>query len=253
MEVVITQDIFNAVVQYLQSQGYALIQGGHQENFLFTQHKTTEFLQDPRFIAAYQAGKTTGQWPIEVPWRVLTACWAGEQASKLGGDFVECGVNNGSFVRAMIEYLHFEKLPQQFYLLDTFNGLVQEQFSEQENALGLYEHYKDHYGDCYEVVKKTFAPYKNVKLIRGMVPDTLSQIDSDKIAFLSLDMNCAAPEVQAIEYLWDKLVPGAVVLLDDYGWDLHIEQKNALDLFAKEHNHDILLLATGQGLLIKRP
>ena len=34
-------------------------------------------------------------------------------------------------------------------------------------------------------------------------------------------MNCAAPELAAAEFFWDRLTTGAVVVLDDYGWDRH--------------------------------
>ncbi len=44
---------------------------------------------------------------------------------------------------------------------------------------------------------------------------------------------------------------GALVLLDDYGFYNHIEQKKAFDIFAKKKNVEILTLPTGQGLLIK--
>ena len=64
-------------------------------------------------------------------------------------------------------------------------------------------------------------------------------------------MNIAYPEVAAIEFFWDKLVPGALVVLDDYGWTNNIEQKRAMDAFAAKKGVMILTMPTGQGLLIK--
>ncbi len=65
-------------------------------------------------------------------------------------------------------------------------------------------------------------------------------------------MNIAAPEVAAIEYFWDKLVTGAPVLLDDYGWQHYALQKRDMDRFAGRNGVKIATLPTGQGLLIKR-
>jgi hypothetical protein len=42
------------------------------------------------------------------------------------------------------------------------------------------------------------------------------------------------------------------MLLDDYGWKLHINQKHAFDAFAERHNVEILSLPTGQGLIMKQ-
>jgi hypothetical protein len=64
-------------------------------------------------------------------------------------------------------------------------------------------------------------------------------------------MNCSPPEVAAAHFFWDRLVPGAFVLLDDYAYHGYRSQKVAMDDFASEKRHNILSLPTGQGLLIK--
>ncbi len=107
------------------------------------------------------------------------------------------------------------------------------------------------YADCYSEVTRTFKEFKNVQIIKGVVPDTLALVPSKKIAFLSIDMNCAAPEIAAAEYFWEKLSSGAVIVLDDYGWARHIEQKRAFDRFASERGVSVLSLPTGQGLIFK--
>jgi len=64
-------------------------------------------------------------------------------------------------------------------------------------------------------------------------------------------MNNAVPEIAAAEYFWEKLVSGAVVVLDDYGFTKHIEQKQAFDYFAQRKGITIMALPTGQGMYIK--
>lgn len=81
---------------------------------------------------------------------------------------------------------------------------------------------------------------------------TLDQVKNDKISFLSIDLNCAAPEIAAADFFWDKLVNGASIVLDDYGWAKHIVQKHAFDDFARRRGVPILSLPTGQGLIIKQ-
>jgi len=58
-------------------------------------------------------------------------------------------------------------------------------------------------------------------------------------------MNIAYPERAAIEFFWDKLSPGAPVVLDDYAWEDYSEQKAALDDFAHTRGVEILTLPTG--------
>jgi len=57
--------------------------------------------------------------------------------------------------------------------------------------------------------------------------------------------------VAAAEFFWERLVPGALLLLDDYACRGYRAQKVAMDRFAQTKASKILSLPTGQGLLIK--
>lgn len=233
-------------------------------NYVKLQHRPTfnsdglvtvhncDFVADPKFKAAYEAGERTGSWKgANIAWRAHVACWAARQAMNLDGDFVECGVNRGGLSRAVCEYVDFETSGRTFYLLDTFQGLVAEQVTAEERALGISASLGGYYEECYSDVVATFNKYPNVKIVRGPVPDTLPQVATERVAYLSIDMNCVAPEIAAAEYFWDRLVPGAVVVLDDYGWSNHILQKRAFDEFARACGIEVLSMPTGQGLMIK--
>jgi hypothetical protein len=40
------------------------------------------------------------------------------------------------------------------------------------------------------------------------------------------------PEIAAADFFWPKLSSGVIVVLDDYGFTAHLEQKRAFDEFA---------------------
>ena len=210
---------------------------------LITRHSAAA-LSEPRFAAAYAKGRATGSWMhMDPQWRVYTACWAASHAVRLPGDFVECGVNRGGMALAIMEYVDFNALDKRFFLLDTYGGMPDE---FRGNAVN-----RDLYTDCYAEVVKTFARYGGARIVRGVVPQTLSAIDSDRIAFVSIDMNTPEPEVQAVRGLWPRVTRAGVVLLDDYGGAEHHRQKHAFDGLAAELGFSILSLPTGQGLIFK--
>jgi len=209
-----------------------------------------DFIEEPRFKAAYQAAESTSPWVgFNMPWRVYIVCTLADHVKKLKGDFVECGVNTGAYSRAVIEYTGFSSLQKTFYLLDTYQGLVPGQITAAEHQAGVGS-YLGKYKDVYEEVLKTFKTFP-VKVIRGAVPDTLVQCETQQICYLSIDMNVVEPEIAAANYFWDKIVPGGVMILDDYGFPAHIEQKHAFDQFAKEKGVVILYIPTGQGIIFK--
>lgn len=215
-----------------------------------------DFLKDNSFIKAYKRGvSATGQdycWH----WRVHIGLWAARTAIKLDGDFVECGVNAGFLSSAIMHDLEWDQYDKIFYLLDTFNGLDERYVSEAELKDGILDENKKliregFYVTSSRLVKENFSEWKNINIIEGPIPDTLPEIKTDKIAFAHIDLNCAPPEVEALNYLWNKLIRGALVLLDDYAYHGYHHQKFAIDNFSKEKGVYVASLPTGQGLMIR--
>ena len=220
----------------------------------------SNFTQDPAFQRAYARGmKATDGTDLYLwHWRVHIALWASTAASHLEGDFVECGVNYGFMSSAIMENLDWDRLGKTFYLLDTFSGLDPRFISAEEQQAGTLDKNADRlvsgfYVDGVEGVRANFRQWKNQQIIVGSVPETLEQVHATKVAYLALDMNCAPPELAALRHFWPRLVPGGIVLLDDYGYMGFEEQGVAFDELAKELGISICALPTGQGLIIRPP
>ena len=219
--------------------------------------RNVSFINDKKFSDAYAAGINsghklagTGGKPLNLQWRVHMCCWAARHASRLEGDFVECGVNTGIFSLAVCNFLDFNQLDKTFFLFDTFSGIPEKQMSESEYEPRRAEN-QLMYEECYDLAKSNFSGFPNVRIVKGEVPESLDSVDIERVAYLSLDMNIARPEIAALNHYWDKLVTGAIVILDDYGWLHYREQYDAVNVFAAEHDVMVATLPTGQGLIIK--
>jgi hypothetical protein len=233
----------------------------YEADGLVVRGRNVAFLEEPRFVEAYHQGMDSGHHicrppgssdDIHIEWRVHTVCWAAHHASRLPGDFVECGVNTGMFSLAAAKYIDLNATGKHFYLFDTFSGIPEEQISERERDLDRHLENEINYDtDSFETARRNFAGYPHAILVRGKVPDTLATVEIEQVCYLSLDMNIAAPELAAIQYFWDKLVTGAPVILDDYGFLNYAPQKDAMDEFADGKGVKILTLPTGQGLLLR--
>lgn len=215
-----------------------------------------DFINDPKFRQAYELGKATDTdgavlCGTEIYWRMHVICWAAAQAMHLDGDFVDCGVNTGIFARAVIDYTGFAESSKTYYLLDTFAGLDPRYSSQGELDRDMNQKYNGRKDTLYEQVLETFKGFP-VKIIKGAVPDTLPEVTAARIAYLSVDMNCVQPETDALHYFWDRIVPGGIIILDDYGYcNAYMDQKHAHDAFARSKGVEILTLPTCQGMIIK--
>ncbi len=227
----------------------------YSNDLLYTYHNA-DFLNDSLFKESYKLGKHTDGGTLlknyDIEWRIHVLCWGAKHAMHLDGDFVDCGVHTGIFARAIVNYVNFNDSNKKYYLLDTFNGLDEKYSTEEElkrNKLMGYDN--EDTNELFKQVENTFRDF-NVNIIKGAVPETLFQVDTDKVCFLSLDMNAAIPEIEALKFFWDRMVSGGIIIFDDYGYaNASNDQKLAHDKFAKSKSVEILTLPTCQGLLIK--
>lgn len=209
-----------------------------------------EFLHDPRYQRALNRAALADPGLDYMTWRLHVALWAAHHACRLEGDFVECGVNKGFLSSAIMEYLGWNELERRFFLFDTFEGIVAGLLNQDELESGRLEHNRL-YKDTYAGTLANFAEYQRVHLVKGTVPQTLETVQIDKVAYLSIDMNCAAADTAAFEYFWPKMPPGGLVLLDDYAYCTFEETYRAFNEAAVRKQITILSLPTGQGLIIK--
>lgn len=221
----------------------------YQQNFagdnLIVLDRNMGFSEDPRLVAALERQKPSAQ-ESSLLWRLHVLCWCAKNALALDGDFVECGVYRGFMSAVALQYLDFGARPKRWYLYDTFEGIPAGDLNPGHTNPPEYAQ-----PGLFDAVVGRFAAYANVSVHRGRVPEVLAETAPARIAFLHLDMNSAKAEIGALELLYDRLVTGAFVLLDDYGWRAYRAQKAAEDVFFEARGVSVLELPTGQGLVIK--
>lgn len=254
-------ELKRVIRRFIEMTGYTIVKmptatTPYYQDGLLSIHNH-DFMSEPSFRKAYERGCRAAS-DYNWHWRVHIGLWAAFTASRLTGDFVECGVNRGFLSSAIMEFLDWDSLNRTFYLLDTFAGLDRRYVSHEDCQYGAIKKSESALGSGFYVrgvasVKANFSQWKNARIIEGSVPETLNQVEARSVAYLHLDMNCAPPEVAAVNFFWNRLLPGAVVLFDDYAYWGYESQKHAVDALAKEKNVMVASLPTGQGLLIKPP
>lgn len=222
----------------------------YNEDRLITIH-TCNFRRMKNFLIAKHVSKRETGFEGDIDWRLHTVLWAAKQCTHLEGDFIECGVSQGFLMRAVAEYVKFNELNKRMYLLDTFEGMPMNYVGDAEKKANAHVRENFYLGD-YRSVSRAFKDFKNVKLIAGKIPETLSQVPSKKIAFMSIDLNNAFPEIESMKFFWDRVVEGGIIILDDYAYSTNYQiQRQEWDALANKLGFSILTLATGQGMIIK--
>lgn len=196
--------------------------------------RNLSFASDSRFAEAFMATTPNAQ-ERSLVWRCHILHWAAMRGLELEGDFVEAACYRGFTARVIVNATDFGRLLRTYWLYDRFEAQ-----HLPGNPVGLFEE-----------VKARFEDTPNVRVLKGKIPEVLSEAAPERISFLHIDMNNVAAEIGALDALYDRVAPGAVIVFDDYGWQDYSDQKAALDAWFRARGKMVVELPTGQGLVIK--
>lgn len=207
--------------------------------------RNLSYFEEPKFNEAL-ARQANNDQERSLGVRLNTLIWAFDNALHLEGDIVECGVWRGFSFGFLTDYFDFAAVDKTLWLYDTYQGIPPEYDSDGHDTPELHE------DGLYERVVERFRAFSNVRPVRGLLPASLEGQSPDKIALLHLDLNSTRGEIETLEVLFDRVVPGGMIVFDDYGWSLYRPQHDAEKAWAAERGYRILEMPNGQGLLIKR-
>lgn len=208
---------------------------------LFTWGRNNSLFDDPAFLNSWSNNRIN---PADeaIAWRRYILVCAACHCMHLQGDFVECGVYKGSGIKTVIDYFGVAEFDRLFWGYDTFDYNPVEGHSFSGQIEGLYTS-----------VLKRFEGYEQVRLVQGLLPDSLVGNSPDTIAYLHIDMNHADYEIKVLDKLFDRVVAGGMVVLDDYEWaGVYRQQKIKEDAWFQERGYRVFPLPTGQGFVLKR-
>jgi hypothetical protein len=216
--------------------------GVHFADNFFTWGRNNSMLDDDEFVKAWQSNIETAADRAIIWRRYILAC-AAYHCIQLDGDFVECGAYTGVGVKTVVDYLGGTTFPKAFWLYDVF---------EHEEWM-LHHAGPEHGPELEGRVRDKFRDYPQVRIIKGLIPEAFEGQSPDKIAYLHIDLNEATAEVAALDSLFERVVAGGFVILDDYEWAwAYRAQKLAEDPWFEARQYRVLPLPTGQGIVIKR-
>ena len=152
-------------------------------------------------------------------------------SSGVQGAFVECGVwRGGSSMLAARSFMQKGSCPN-LYLFDTYEGMSEPSSADVDytgsSARPVWESSRGTEVNewCFASLEdvranlfETNYPAAQLHFIKGKVEDTLSTVDTGPISILRLDTDWYESTVAELDVLYPRLVPGGVLILDDYGY-----------------------------------
>jgi predicted O-methyltransferase YrrM len=185
----------------------------------------TEFARDFRAVRAFSmAGPARLRALYEgVQWAV---------ARRVPGDVVECGTARGGSAALLGLALRRLEDPRTVWAFDTFAGMPPATDGDPDLEIArLYT------GSCrgdvhdVEALLRRLDLLRQTRLVKGLFQDTIPTAPLGAIAFLHVDGDWYESVKVCLAQLFDRVSPGGVIQIDDYGhWE---GARKAVDEFLK--------------------
>ena len=213
---------------------------------IYPKYKFSEFarlfLEDEGFLNYYKRFMDADNWHSFD--RKYTLDQLLKLTFHLPGDLVECGTYKGASAYLMCRaHRKSEKI---IHLFDSFEGLSSPDPCDgsywKAGALSTPEN----------VLLETLAEFRNYRVHKGWIPERFIDVSEKCFCFLHIDVDLYHPTLVSLDFFYERMTVGGMILLDDYGFKTCPGTKLAADQFFNDRPENIIMLSTGQAFIIKQ-
>ncbi len=192
------------------------------------------------------------QWQLHERRFVMSSIAAA--TAGLPGDTAECGVFEGATSYQICKTREHKK-DFTHHCFDSFEGLSQPTTEDAVTDERAYVWKKSDLTSPLEKTKKNLRRFDSmVQYHPGWIPDKFPDVEHRRFSLVHIDVDLFEPTVASLNFFYPRLVPGGMIVCDDYGSTWCPGAKKACDEFcARTPQQAVIHLTTGQGILFKQP
>jgi hypothetical protein len=187
----------------------------------------------------------------QLMWRHYFVFWsaryAAEATKQNENHFVECGVCDGLTSYFVAKGFSTSK-KSTLYLYDAWEAMVETHLMPSEKTMtGAYHHLS------VENTKNNLLEFQeNLIFNKGYIPKSFATAKTPaEVSWLHIDLNSANATLSALEFFFNRVLPGGVILFDDYAVAGYQDTRTSVDSFFVRKPGIFLPTPTGQGLFFK--
>lgn len=202
---------------------------------------------DQRFVETYRAVRNHTLVDIYRCWELWTL--AG-QAAKLAPEaaILEVGVWRGGTGALLARRAGLSGQGRPVYLCDTFSGVVKA--GSEDNRYRGGEH-SDTSKELVEQLLKTLH-IENTRVIQGVFPDeSEALLGESRFCLVHVDVDTYQSAKDIVNWVWGRLIPGGVVIYDDYGFNFCAGITRLVNEHAADTDKLVLHNLNGHGIVMK--
>jgi hypothetical protein len=75
-----------------------------------------------------------------------------------------------------------------------------------------------HFAASLDEVREALCAFPRIEYFPGWIPEAFPDEPGARYRFVHLDVDLFQPTRDSLEYFYPKLIPGGMIVCDDYGW-----------------------------------
>ena len=162
------------------------------------------------------------------------------------GDTAECGVYHGASSYLICSFTHQSRnYRRTHFMFDSFEGLSAPSSLDGDHwrAGALAWELDD--------VKRRLAKFQNLSWHKGWIPERFVDVEDRDFAFVHIDVDLYQPTLDSINFFYDRMNSGGVIICDDYGFTSCPGATLAIDEYLSDKAEKMIPLSCGGGFMIK--
>lgn len=209
--------------------------------------KYSPWLQDTEFLKTYSqiiAHTLVDMYRCYELWEIVKMIYKLDKTVS----FIEIGVWRGGTAGIIGKKLTLLNSNNPFYIADTFSGVVKASDKDASYKGG------EHADTNQEIVKKLLMDKcHNFTILEGIFPNETSKLipTGELFGFCHIDVDVYESAKDIVEWIWDRLIIGGIVVFDDYGYSTCTGITRYVNELKNMKDRIILYNLNGHAIMIK--
>lgn len=200
----------------------------------------------------WEVWKASPYWKTQRPDRKFVLWSMARNTRNIAGDTAECGVLDGAS-----SYLICSARQSAGYVehhaFDSFEGLSAPRPEDMPSSPMAFHWAQGDLSTPQEDAQRKLSPFDNIRYYKGWIPTRFNEVGTRRFSFVHIDVDLFQPTKDSLEFFYQRLTPGGILLCDDYGYHTCPGARKAFDDFALTiADQTVVHLPTGQGYIVKR-
>ena len=154
-------------------------------------------------------------------------------------NFAECGCWKGHSSLGILKMMEEYNFKKKFFIFDSFEGGLSDKNDKDINPKRYIQNNKEilnqknYFKSSFEDVNKLVENFNYAIINKGWIPEVFKIVKDEKFSFVQIDVDLYQPTYDSIEFFFNRLENGGVIICDDYNCSDFPGAKLAIDKYLK--------------------